>query len=128
MDGWLAGLRELMREQHASEQFLGDEHWNKNSPRWKRAAATLAPYTVGRASVKDDGDAAEANDIIVCSNGRCDNAAAARGACVRPEGCPGIGLNNDQFPDVLWRIMRNPRPGTRPVFGCRTSRKGSPRR
>ena len=49
VDGWLAGLRELMREQHASEQFLGDEHWNKNSPRWKRAAATLAPYTVGRA-------------------------------------------------------------------------------
>ena len=42
-----------MREQHASEQFLGDEHWNKNSPRWKRAAATLAPYTVGRAPVTE---------------------------------------------------------------------------
>ena len=126
VDGWLAGLRELMREQHASEQFLGDEHWNKNSPRWKRAAATLAPYTVGRASVKDDGDVAEANDIIVCSNGRCDNAATARGACVRPEGCPGIGLNNDQFPDVLWRIMRNPAAGDAPGFWLSNQPEGEP--
>lgn len=124
---WFDRMEELLRGQSADGFLDGGGGWERKKQSLKGAAATLARAMSGETEgTNGDGGGGGSggeegeqrsllrapNDIIVCSNGRCDNAAGFPGACVRQEGCEYDGWQQ-QMPDVLWRLMREKPRGLR---------------
>ena len=109
---WFDRVRDLLEEQGAKRSVMDDWDAKAASAEWRDAAKALAEaLTGGGEGVADktaDLSSGEegGGSVVACSNGRCDHAWGARGACVRPEGCARDG-DDAQMPEALWAAARD---------------------
>ena len=115
---WFDRMEELLREQSVGEWLDGEGGWEEKKHKLKGAVKVLAEaiHSGNDQSKTMNGDGSGGGggggDVLICTNGRCDNIVQGPTACVRPDGC-FYDAEQQQMPSVLWRLMRGKSGGLR---------------